>query len=137
MIQWLQYLGAFVTGSGGAALLSMLAQQNRIASLERLATRRDETLDRHQLVYEASEMLGEMRREIERLRRDLIAVRSECESRQAGVKADVEIMHREVAYWQQVAGELSRDNVQLKAEVERLTVRVRELENTGDQINAS
>jgi hypothetical protein len=133
MIQWLQYAGAFVTGSGGAAIVSALSQQGRTARVEKSRDRRDDSLDRHQLMHEASEMLGEMRREIERLRRDVGYVRAECESRQAGVKADMEIMRREVGYWQQVAGELRRDNAQLKAEVNRLTTRVRELEQYGDQ----
>jgi uncharacterized coiled-coil protein SlyX len=132
MVAWQQYIGAFITGSGGAALVSAYAQMRRSAVVERTLSRHNDSLDRHQLIDEAADMFGEMRREIDRLRRDLTAVRTECEARQAGVRAEVEIMHREVCYWQQVAAELRRDNALLKAEVNRLTTRVRELEQCGD-----
>lgn len=132
MIVWLQYLGAFVTGSGGAAVVSALSQQRRTLRAERSDAARDDSLNRHRLIHEASEMLGELRREIERLRREVGSVRAECESRQASLKADLEIMRREVSYWQRVAGELRRDNALLRAEVDRLTHQVREMGQVCD-----
>lgn len=136
MISWPQYLGAFLTGSGGAALVTSLAQLRRTSLTQHALSIRSDALDRHQLIGEASELLGDMRHEIERLKREVAGVRTECEARQAGLRADVEIMHREVAYWQQVAGELRRDNASLRTEVQRLTARVKELEQIGDQHSA-
>jgi chromosome segregation ATPase len=136
MIPWPQYFGAFLTGSGGAALVTSFAQLRRASMTEHALSTRSDALDRHQLIGEASEILDDMRHEIERLKRDLAGVRTECEARQVGLRADMEIMHREVAYWQQVAGELRRDNASLRAEVQRLTARVKELEQIGEQHGA-
>ncbi len=134
-MDWWQYVGAFLTGSGGAAAVNLLSQQRGIRSLDHRVLEHDQTVDRQRLFHEATDLIDGMRLEIDRLRRDVSIIRAECESRQGHLQQQLETMHQEVSYWRQIAGELRRDNAQLKSEVGRLQARLSEVEHQQGHSN--